>query len=32
MALEEIDAMLSNIPETEKGTAKRYVKAERDNN
>ncbi len=32
MALEEIDAMLSNIPETKKGTAKRYVREDRDSN
>lgn len=32
MALEEIEAMLSNIPETKKGTAKRYVREDRDSN
>ncbi|AMM53572.1 type II toxin-antitoxin system VapB family antitoxin [Pyrococcus kukulkanii] len=31
-ALEEIDAMLSNLPKAEKGTAKRYVREDRDSN
>jgi len=29
-ALEEINAMLSNIPKAERGTAKRYVREDRD--
>ena len=32
MALEEIDAMLSNIPKTKRGTAKRYVREDGDSN
>ncbi len=32
MILEEIDSMLSNIPETKKGTAGRYVREDRDSN
>ncbi|ASJ17401.1 hypothetical protein A3L04_10135 [Thermococcus chitonophagus] len=31
-ALEEIDAMLSNLPKAEKGTAKNYVREDRDSN
>jgi len=29
-ALEEIDAMLENLPRTEKGTARKYVREDRD--
>lgn len=31
-ALEEINAMLSNLPGAEKGTAKKYVREDRDSN
>ncbi|MHA1506727.1 MAG: type II toxin-antitoxin system VapB family antitoxin [Candidatus Asgardarchaeia archaeon] len=31
-ALEEIDSMLKNLPKTEKGTAKKYVREDRDSN
>ncbi|HII61037.1 type II toxin-antitoxin system VapB family antitoxin [Pyrococcus horikoshii] len=31
-ALEEIDAMLENLPRTEKGTARKYVREDRDSN
>ncbi len=31
-ALEEIDAMLSKLPETGKGTARKYVREDRDGN
>ena len=30
MALEEIDKMLENLPKTEKGTEKKYVREDRD--
>ena len=29
-ALEEIDAMLADLPQTERGTARRYVREDRD--
>ncbi|AEC51949.1 hypothetical protein PNA2_1033 [Pyrococcus sp. NA2] len=31
-ALEEIDLMLSNLPKTERGTARKYVREYRDSN
>lgn len=31
-ALEEIDSMLKNVPPSEKGTASRYVREDRDSN
>ncbi|USS41778.1 hypothetical protein NF865_02125 [Thermococcus aggregans] len=31
-ALEEIDAMLASLPEAERGTAKKYVRDDRDSN
>ncbi|AAL81477.1 hypothetical protein PFDSM3638_06745 [Pyrococcus furiosus DSM 3638] len=31
-ALEEIDAMLANLPKAEKGTARKYVREDRDSN
>jgi len=31
-ALEEIDAMLANLPQTKRGTARRYVREDRDSN
>jgi len=31
-ALDEIDAMLANVPEARKGTAKSYVRVDRDSN
>ncbi|ASI98379.1 type II toxin-antitoxin system VapB family antitoxin [Thermococcus celer] len=31
-ALEEIDKMLAGLPETEKGTARKYVREDRDSN
>ena len=31
-ALEEIDAMLADLPRTERGTARRYVREDRDGN
>ena len=30
--LEEIDMMLANLPKTEKGTARKYVREDRDSN
>ena len=31
-ALEEIDAMLADLPQTSRGTARRYVREDRDSN